>query len=409
MGKSLAIIGAGPAGCFAAIKAKQDNPDLSVVILESSQRALTKVKISGGGRCNVTHNCFDIAELVKAYPRGNKELKSAFSRFQPQNTIEWFEGKGVPLKTESDGRMFPTTDNSQTIIDCLLGELDKLNVEIKYGQRVSEVSNEDGLFTITFANDTTHVYNGLIIATGSAPEGHTLAQRLGHGIIYPVPSLFTFKIRDPLIEGLQGIAFSECLVKLKMESTDKKFTQTGPVLITHWGLSGPAILKLSAFAARELYNSHYQAELQVNWLNKDSETVYKGLTELKKEFPQRLIKTNPFSESIVKRFWENLLSSLDIPLEKLMGEVSGKDLRAIANELTIKSLTVVGKGVFKEEFVTCGGVDLKEIDFKSMESKLVPHLYFCGEVLNIDGITGGFNFQNAWSGGWLAGQAAALL
>lgn len=359
------VVGGGAAGFFAAIAAKKTYPQATVTLHERTNQVLSKVRISGGGRCNVTHACFDPKELVKHYPRGSKELLGPFHRFQPADTIEWFLDKGIELKTEDDGRMFPVTDSSQTIIDCLLKEADRVGVQIQLQSKFS-LSELDA--------------DRLILATGSAKGGWEMAKAFGHTIQPPVPSLFTFNIPDFPLESLAGISLDR--VGLMLEGT--KLFQEGPLLITHWGFSGPAALKLSAFGARFLAEKNYDVGLCIDWIPQFSKDELIGL--LSQDNPRKALP-------LPKRLW-NLLSGRDeSPIHKL------------CEKLKSDRYQVKGKTTNKAEFVTCGGVTLSEIHFKTMESKLRPGLYFCGEILDIDGVTGGFNFQNAWTTGWIAGTA----
>jgi len=397
------IAGGGPAGFFAAIRCAELNPNLRVLILEKASQTLGKVIISGGGRCNVTHACFDPAKLVTFYPRGANELRGAFSRFQPADTLEWFESRGVKLKTESDGRMFPVTDSSETIADCLRASAKSAGVEVRVGTSLLgvgkdskngfllEVRSEAKLFSI-------HTQK-LLIATGSDRKTLETIQSLGHSVEEPVPSLFTFNVRDKRIHGLAGVSIEN--VTLRMDSV----IQRGALLITHWGLSGPAVLRTSAWGARELREMKYRAKLVVNWLGDMSfEKALEVLNHNKdwKENARKKVSTNPAFSQIPLRLWKQLV---DFVGEKNWADISKAELRKMAEELTVGEFTIEGKGQFKEEFVTCGGVSLAEVDFKTMQSRLVNDLFFAGEVLNIDGITGGFNFQSSWTTGWLAGNA----
>lgn len=360
----LVIIGGGAAGIFAAIHAKANHPHLSVIVLERTNQLLSKVRISGGGRCNVTHACFDPKKLISFYPRGSKELLGPFHRFGPQEVVQWFAKKDVQLKTENDGRMFPTTDSSQTIIDCLLKEAERLKVDIRLQQKVEE--ND----LAAFKDDR------ILLATGSASIGHKIAKHFGHTIVDPVPSLFTFNVPTSSLLPLSGISVPE--VKLKVG----RFTETGPLLLTHWGFSGPAAIKLSAWAARELHALHYNAPLFVDWA------------------PQYTVE---------QKF--NLLLNQTFPLPKqlfkTLAERTGKShasLRQLAEKLSNDRYLIEGKTTYKEEFVTAGGISLKDVNFRTMESKIKPGLYFAGEILDIDGVTGGFNFQNAWTTAWIMAQ-----
>lgn len=393
------IIGGGAAGFFTAINIAENNPKLKIAILERGKEVLTKVKISGGGRCNVTHACFIPNELVKFYPRGEKELKGPFHQFCSGDTIEWFDKHGVELKIEEDGRMFPTSDSSQTIIDCFLTATKKLGIDILTGQSVQSLFKGNDYWKVD-TNHQSFKCDKVVMTTGSNPKIWELMQSLGHTIEAPVPSLFTFNIKDNRIKDLMGVsAFTSVKVK------DSKLKASGPLLITHWGMSGPGILRLSAWGARELAAKNYQFTLQVNWLHEtDFEETSDILKNLKDENARKLIvKFCPFE--FPKRLWESLVSASGISAETKWADLSKKQLTDLANQLTNGQFQVNGKSTFKEEFVTAGGINLKEIDFKTMQSKLHGNLYFAGEILNIDAITGGFNFQNAWTGGFLAARA----
>lgn len=385
------VIGGGAAGIFAAIAAKQSHPSFSVVVLEKTAVLLSKVKVSGGGRCNVTHACFDPRELVKNYPRGEKELLGPFHRFQPRDTLDWFESHGVKLKTESDGRIFPVTDSSTTIIDCLLSEARKLGVEIRLRQRVESI--EKG-FMLHLKDQPSLSCKSLILAMGSSPEGYAFAQSLGHTIQPPVPSLFTFNVPTSPLKELSGVSVDGVTVQVG------PFTQTGPLLITHFGFSGPAILKLSAWGARFLHEKNYSTPFLINWVPKLSqEDLFQKLLLLKDEQPQKtLLSLNPFY--LPKNLWKELLKT-----DKTLANLSKKELHDLAQKLHADAYQMEGKTTHKEEFVTCGGVTLKEVDFKTLQSKICPGLFFAGEILNIDGVTGGFNFQNAWTTGYIAGNS----
>ncbi|ESU29673.1 hypothetical protein FLJC2902T_01460 [Flavobacterium limnosediminis JC2902] len=357
------------------------------------------MKISGGGRCNVTHACFIPNDLVKFYPRGEKELKGPFHQFCSGDTIEWFEKHGVELKIEEDGRMFPVSDSSQTIIDCFLSATKKSGIDILTGQSVQSLFKGDGYWKVD-TNQQSFKCDTLVMATGSNPKIWELMESLGHTIEAPVPSLFTFNIKDARIKDLMGLS---AITSVKVK--DSKLKASGPLLITHWGMSGPGILRLSAWGARELAAKNYQFTLQVNWLNDtDFEETLDILKNLKEENAKKLImKFCPFE--FPKRLWESLVFASGISAETKWTDLSKKQLTALANQLTNGQFQVNGKSTFKEEFVTAGGINLKEIDFKTMQSKLHDNLYFAGEILNIDAITGGFNFQNAWTGGFLAARA----
>jgi len=398
------IIGGGAAGFFAAITCATVVPETEVILLEAGKQPLAKVRISGGGRCNVTHHCFDSRLLVQAYPRGGKALRGAFTRFQPQDTVTWFESRGIPLKTEADGRMFPVTDDSETIINCLVKEAKVQGVKVKTGVKVQWVSYEEGRFIVELKNGDYLSSDRALFATGSQRLAYQWLTQFGHKIIPPIPSLFTFKIQDERLADLAGISVENVAVQLAVKGKEN-YRQTGQLLITHWGLSGPAILKLSAYGARVLHDQKYQMGLLINWLPEENlETIKEKLLGQKEVTPRRQVTS--FSPlEIPRRLWEKLAIASGISDSQRWAEVSKKQITAFAQELTQGHFQIEGKGIFKEEFVTCGGVDLKEVNFKTMESKLVPGLYFAGEILDIDGITGGFNFQNAWTTGWLAGQA----
>lgn len=395
------IVGGGAAGFFTAINCKEKNPKLNIAILERGKDVLTKVKISGGGRCNITHACFIPNDLVKFYPRGEKELKGPFHQFCSGDTVEWFENRGVPLKTEDDGRMFPQSDSSQTIIDCFLSLAQKHKIDIVTGQSVQTIFKATTHWKLDTQNQN-YSCNQLVVCTGSNPKIWELLQELGHNIIPPVPSLFTFNIKDSRIKDLMGVS-SWATVKVK----NSKLIASGPLLITHWGMSGPGILRLSAWGARELFDKNYQFALQVNWLNDWSlDDAESHLKELKTINTKKTIsKKSPFD--FPNRLWERIVTASGIAPETKWSEISKTQLLQLALQLTCSEFKVNGKSTFKEEFVTAGGIDLKEVHFKTMESKLHPNLYFAGEIVNIDAITGGFNFQNAWTGGYIAANALA--
>lgn len=402
----IVVVGGGAAGFFGAIAAAEANAMARVTLLEAGSTVLAKVKISGGGRCNVTHACYEPAALVQHYPRGGKALRSAFSRFQPRDTVAWFTDRGVQLKTEADGRLFPLSDESQTIIDCLMESAGIAGVKVKTNAAVKKILRSDDRFQIILRNDEVIECDRVLLATGSSNPGYQMAQHLGHTLEPTVPSLFTFNLRDRRLTDLAGVSVPEA--KLKLVTPDgNKFEQTGPLLITHWGLSGPAVLKLSAWGARSLHQGHYQAKLTVNWLPKTNPEALK--TELLKVKSQLARKTiAPHCPVILpRRLWESLTIAAGITSETRWSDLSKSMLTALVQELTQGDYEIVGKGAFKEEFVTCGGVSLKEVDFKTMESRICPGLHLAGEVLDIDGVTGGFNFQSAWSTGWIAGQSIA--
>jgi predicted Rossmann fold flavoprotein len=413
--KSLIIIGGGAAGFFCAINAALFNNNLDVIIVEKTNKLLSKVKVSGGGRCNVTHHCFEIAELSKKYPRGASFLKKALHQFNTQHTIDWFATRGVALHTEADGRMFPITNNSQTIIDCLLQEANKLQIKTQLNTNIKKVTKNNHQFELLTNNDAVLQCDYLCVASGGFPklpmfdwlaqiknEVKVLDSNGAIKIVPPLPSLFTFNMPQNPITVLMGVSVPNVVVKIK----GTKFTQQGPILITHWGLSGPAVLKLSAYAAIELHQAQYQFTAVVNWLSAYNETTlqadWRGITQ---NVQQLVANHNPFKLPI--RLWDYLLQ-----LSGINGGFKWQDVNKEKQNLLIKNLTsyeavINGKTTFKEEFVTCGGVDLTQVDHNSMQHKTIPNLFFAGEVLNIDGITGGFNFQNAWTTGYVAAKAIA--
>ncbi|SEA62931.1 hypothetical protein SAMN05443667_106173 [Flavobacterium gillisiae] len=389
------IVGGGAAGFFTAINIVEKNPKLKVAILERGAEVLQKVRISGGGRCNVTHACFEPNELVKYYPRGEKELRGPFHQFCSGDTIEWFEKHGVELKIEDDGRMFPVSNSSQTIIECFLTATQKLGIEVLTGQSVQSIFKKEALWKIETQNEN-YIAEKLILATGSNPKIWEMLQTYGHAIVSPVPSLFTFNIKDSRIKELPGVA-AQVTVKVK----DTKLTSTGPLLITHWGMSGPAVLKLSAWGARILHDKNYQFTIFVNWLNDvESTEAEKILKDLKQEHAKKAVSKKSHFD-FPNRLWESLVLASGIEAETKWADLSKVQLQNLSNQLTNGTFQVNGKSTFKEEFVTAGGIDLKEINFKTMESKLHENLYFAGEIVNIDAITGGFNFQNAWTSGFI--------
>ncbi len=401
----IAIIGGGPAGFFSAIHAAESCPSAQVDLIEGTQRPLTKVLISGGGRCNVTHHCFEPKQLVQFYPRGSRELIGPFHSFQPRDTEAWFARHGVTLKVESDGRMFPVTDSSRTIADCLRDAASKAGVHLKLGKIVRHIARDAaGSFFLTFKADDVATYDRVLLATGSSPAGHQLAASLGHRIVDPVPSLFTFEISHPLLQDMAGQSFLDVRADLAWNGVRSSYSQRGPLLITHWGLSGPAVLKLSAFAARELHDHHYQGQLTVSFFPDDNaESLAQKLVAVKNSQPKKQLGSVP-PEGISRKFWEQILAVMGWESSRIWHDLSQKEARQLAEYLTAVPFLVSGKGVFKEEFVTCGGIALIEVDFKTMQSRLVPGLYFAGEILDIDGVTGGFNFQNTWTTGWIAGR-----
>jgi predicted flavoprotein YhiN len=440
----VAIVGGGAAGFFGAIACARANPDAQVVLFEAGSKPLAKVLISGGGRCNVTHACFDPAKLVENYPRGGRELRGALSRFQPRDLVQWFAQESVLLKTEADGRMFPTTDNSATIADCLIEAARRAGVQMYTRSPVTEIQTANGKFCLTLKSGKVIYGDRLLLATGGSPLGYRLAQNLGHTIVAPVPSLFTFNLNDPQLHQLAGVSVENVRVQItelgqvpiltqaqethelvsetltsqpaatnqsqrKRPKRQTALTQTGPLLITHWGVSGPAVLKLSAWGARFLCDRQYQAQLIINWLpDLKTEQLRQNLIATKQQFPKRKLM-NHCPVTLPKRLWQYLLLRLKITDELRWADLAKPQLNQLVEILNNYRIAIAGKGVFKEEFVTCGGVSLREVDFKTMQSRICPGLFFAGEILDIDGITGGFNFQSAWTTAWLAGNAIATL
>jgi len=398
----IAIIGGGAAGCFAAanipLAAGQE-----VTVFEKTGKVLQKVKASGGGRCNVTHACFDVPVLLERYPRGKQLLRKSLYRFTPQDTVDWFESRGIKLKAEADGRMFPVTDDSQTIIDCIWKEMMQQQVKVFYHKQVAEIVKESDGLLIRFSDTSTYKADRVLIATGGypKPEQYDWLQKLGHSIQSPVPSLFTFNMpKHPIIE-LMGVSVDAATVKIQ----GTKLSITGPLLITHWGMSGPAILKTSAIAARELADRNYEFNILINWLSDETDAGLKEqLVALRKEQgKQFVINKNPFS--LPKRLWEYMLAQCGITETTRWGDMPAAAQNKLVEHLLRDNYAVKGKTTFKEEFVTCGGINLAEVDPQTMQSKVVPGLFFAGEILDVDGITGGYNFQHAWSSGFIAARA----
>lgn len=398
----IAVIGGGAAGFFAAINCAIINKNSAVTIFEKSNKLLAKVRVSGGGRCNVTHACFDPSRLVDFYPRGKRELRGPFSRFNAQHTVEWFESRGVQLKTEDDGRMFPVTDDSETIIQCLLKAAQESNVMIKLQHAVIKLEKKkDSTFALTFQDGEQYICDKVIITTGGSPniKSYEWLIALSHTIVSPVPSLFTFNIPASPLKGLEGIAVPDATINIP----DAKLNEKGPVLITHWGISGPAVIRLSALAARWLHKVDYFSTIYINWLSGYNEILLKDFFLLmKQQIGTKKVKaTSPLG--LPQRLWERICDMSGIDDKLNYADLSNKMVNAFSSLLLSMPLKLRGKTTYKEEFVTCGGVNLKEVDLKTMESRLVPGLFFAGEVLDIDGITGGFNFQSAWTTGFLAG------
>lgn len=397
----IAVIGGGAAGFFAAISAKEHHPSSDVVIYEKSNKVLSKVKISGGGRCNVTHACFDNKILASKYPRGENYLRKAFEQFNAKDTIDWFKKRGVLMNTYPDGCIFPQSNDSQTIIDCFLHEIKRLGIKILLNQSIQQLKKKESGFELV-TNERNYQANKVIITTGGQPKksGMTWLDELGHSIVDPVPSLFTFNMpKNPICE-LMGNVVEKTTVKI--EGT--KLIGKGPLLITHWGMSGPAILLLSAWGARILHEKSYHFAILVNWLDEIKEQELRLLLEkvVENHGLKMVGNHNPFP--ITNRLWSFLLAKSDINTEVRWKDLGKKNINKLVNTLLNDQYEVNGKTTFKEEFVTAGGVSLNEIDFKTMESKLIPGLYFAGEILDLDGITGGFNFQAAWTTGFIAGK-----
>lgn len=393
------IIGGGAAGFFAAINIAEQNPELKVAILERGKEVLTKVKISGGGRCNVTHAEFIPQDLAKNYPRGEKELLGPFHTFMTGDTIEWFSNKGVELNIEEDGRMFPVSNSSQTIIDCFLIQAKLYNVEVLKSHAVQTITQNENDWLIT-TNQSDFKCEKLLVASGSSVKMWSVIQGLGHSIIQPVPSLFTFDVNDKRIKDIPGVVALDVEVKV----VDSSLMSEGPLLITHVGMSAPSILKLSAFGAVELAKRNYKFQIEINFIKQNQEDCLENLKKVKQDLPKKMIsKSTQFN--LPKRLWRKLVEAAEIDEEQRWADVNKSKLEALSSQLTQAIFNVEGKSTFKEEFVTAGGIDLKEINFKTFESKLCKNLYFAGEVLNIDAVTGGFNFQNAWTGGYIAAKA----
>ena len=394
--KKVIIIGGGASGFFTA--ANIDTKLYDVTILEQNSDVLQKVKISGGGRCNVSHACFDPRELVQFYPRGNKELLSVFTKFQPEDTMNWYEEHGVVLKIEDDNRIFPESNSSQIIIDCLVNECRKKNVKILTKQTVTEILPQENGYKI-HTTDQNYFADYVIFSTGSSPKAFKILEKLGHQIIAPVPSLFTFNIKNEILKDLMGTSFQY----VDIEIPKLNLEESGSLLITHWGLSGPAILKLSAWGARELAALKYQFEIIVNFIGTASEDALEIFKNFKENEPKKSIGQTKIFD-ITNRFWQRILFVSGIDTTKQLANINNKEMQKIIENLCRCRMNVTGKSTFKEEFVTAGGVDLKEMDFKTMKSKKLPNFYISGEVLNIDAVTGGFNFQACWSEGWLIAQ-----
>lgn len=390
----LIVIGAGAAGIFAAITAKKTSPSSRILVLEKGH-PLEKVKLSGGGRCNFTHACFDPRDLVKNYPRGSKELLGPLHRFQPSDIISWFTDRGVLVKVEEDNRVFPSSNSSQTIVSCLLDQARKCDINIEYPAPVLAVERQPVGFSVNLAERTLHT-NVLLMATGSSPDGLQIATNLGHTIVEPIPSLFAFQAPSSPFQELSGISSR---VKLKFSGTP--FSQEGMLLITHFGFSGPVVLKLSSWAARYLHETSYHADLSINWApDRTSEEIFQDLITAKVKHPNK-----PVPPLLAPRLWKTLLSHYTFEGQRSLKTISHHELRKLSERLCDDSYHLAGKSTNKQEFVMCGGVKLREVNFATMESRMCPGLFFAGEMLDIDGLTGGFNLQSAWTTGYIAGSS----
>ncbi|MFT4660779.1 MAG: putative Rossmann fold flavoprotein [Patiriisocius sp.] len=401
---NVAVIGGGAAGFFSALAVKDNYPDCEVTIYEKSPKLLSKVKVSGGGRCNVTNGTTSIKELTAAYPRGGSALKKAFQTFSTQHTMEWFESRGVALMTQKDNCVFPVSQDSQTIIDCFLNNARRQKINILTGRGVDKITQEESGLKLSFSkvDFDDEIFDKVIVATGGAPrrKGLDWQEALNHKIEDPVPSLFTFNMPNENVTELMGIVVE----KTKTSIQGTKLKSDGPLLITHWGMSGPSILKLSAFGARILKGMNYEFNLQVNWVNEQNQDlIMQELDNIVKDHPQKML-SNYRPYLLPDRLWLYLLAKVELPLNKKWSELGKKGLNKLLNVLAHDLYSVKGKTTFKEEFVTCGGVSLDSIDFKTMESKLISGLYFAGEIMDVDGITGGYNFQSAWTTGFIAGK-----
>ena len=398
----IAIIGGGAAGFFSAITVKENFPNAEVILFEKSRKTLSKVKISGGGRCNITNACPDISELAKAYPRGNRFLKRAFYTFNNQDAMQWFESKGISLVIQKDNCVFPKSQKSQSIIDLFINETTRLGIEIKLEMKVSKLVSKDEKLTINFENKQSQSFDKIIVATGGSPKkvGLKWLEDLNHTIQSPVPSLFTFNMPNEAVSKLMGVVVENTLVSIQGSKIEAK----GALLITHWGMSGPAIIKLSSYAARLLNEKDYQFNVQVNWVNdKNNTNIQQHLFKIVQQHPHKMLsKIKPFA--LPERLWHFLLEKTDLSIHKKWNELGKKGINKLVSILTNDIYKVKGKTTFKEEFVTCGGIDLNNINVSTMQSKSIKNLYFAGEVLDIDGITGGYNFQAAWTTGYIAGK-----
>lgn len=406
MAFDLIVIGGGAAGFFGAIQAGEMHPGIRILILEKSAKLLSKVRVSGGGRCNVTHHCFESGKLAEHYPRGEKALRKIFKHYQARDVVQWFESRNVRLKTEADGRMFPVTDRSQTIIDCFLQEAQRLKIEIRNGTEVTSIHREENGFAINTSNGEAFRCKYVLVATGGnpKPDAYDFIRQLGHSIRAPIPSLFTFNDPEKRFSDLMGVAVPQAEVRI----TSTRYIHSGPLLITHWGLSGPAVIKLSAWAAEYLHTVNYLFDVMVSWVGRASEDEVRAhLINQKSERAKQKVFKNPLY-SLPQRLWERLCVLAEIPEDKVWMDVANRNINKLLENLIRCQISIRGKTTFKEEFVTCGGVDLAEIDLNTMESRQCRGVFFAGEVLNIDGETGGFNFQAAWSTAHLAATAVRL-
>ncbi len=401
--KHIIVIGGGASGFFAAINSAVHFPEAKITIIEKSNKLLSKVRISGGGRCNVTHGCFENTELIKYYPRGQKELQQVFVQFTTTDTITWFEKRGIKLKIEADGRVFPESNSSESIINCFLEEATKHNITINVSEEIINLNTIKDKIEVTTSKHT-FVADAVICCIGGHHQlnNYTFLKKIGHTVDALFPSLFTLNLPTSKIKELMGLSVKDAIVKVN----GTKHTYRGPLLITHWGLSGPAVLKLYAFAAEDFFKLNYHAGISVNWTGELNEEQVKALIQI--NLTSKALILNSAMFDMPKRLWEYLILKCDIPLSKPWIELGKKQIQKLASTLVNDVYEMHGKTTFKEEFVTAGGINLKEVNFKTMESKILPHLFLCGEVLNIDGITGGFNFQNAWSTSWIASKHALL-
>ena len=413
------VVGGGAAGFFGAIRfaelCKIDGQNADVTLIERSDKLLSKVLVSGGGRCNVTHSCFDPQQLAGYYPRGGNALRGAFTKFQPRDTIKWFKEKGVELKTEKDGRMFPVTNRSTTIADCLLQTAEKLGVKVRTKVSLRSLTRNDNdeypwqlQIVVSNSNETEVICaKGLLIATGGTPQMHQLLQENGITITPTAPSLFTFMINDDRIKGIPGLSVENTSVVFFEPNREHPVpSQTGPILVTHWGLSGPAILRLSAWGAKRLAENSYKDRIRINWLHpNNADDVFDVFQKIRNDpvYGRKTVLANSAYSQIPSRMWRSFISSLNISETKKWADMNNRDLRSLAELLVGMELTISGKGVYKDEFVTAGGVDLDKVNFKDMQSREAKGVFFAGEILDVDGVTGGFNFQNAWTTAWIAG------